>query len=130
MHFLWARGKGDEHMELNLESRQSGEIVVIHCRGRMVYREEAAAVSRVVEQALQHSQEVVLDFTQLEHVDSAGLGGLMVAHCLAAEQGKKLKIVGVNRRVRDLFDLTRLSSVFQLYANLGAATDATANWAS
>ena len=111
-------------MELNLESRQSGEMVVIHCRGRMVYREEAAAVSRVVEQAFQHSNEVVLDFAEVGYVDSAGLGGLVVAHHLAAREGKTLKIVGVNPWVRDLFELTKLSSVFETYPSLAVAKDA------
>jgi len=117
-------------MELNLESWESGEVAVVYCRGRMVYREEAAAVLRVVEQALLHSKEVVLDLTQVENIDSAGLGGLVVIHRSAAMQGKALKIVGANRWVRDLFDLTNLSSVFEMYPNLAAAIDPVDGWAS
>jgi anti-sigma B factor antagonist len=117
-------------MELNLESWESGEVVVVHCRGRMVYREEAAAVSRVVEQALRHSREVVLDLAQVENIDSAGLGELVVAHMSAAEQGKTVKIVGANRWVRDLFDLTNLSSIFEIYPNMASAIDPVDGWVS
>jgi anti-sigma B factor antagonist len=116
-------------MEMNLEGRQSGEMIVIHCCGRIVYREEAVAIWRVVQQALQYSQEVVLDFAQVEIVDSAGLGGLVVAHSLAAEQGKLLKIVSANRSVQELFELTNLASVFETYPNLSAALEAR-SWAA
>ncbi|HST12938.1 MAG TPA: STAS domain-containing protein, partial [Terriglobales bacterium] len=67
-------------MELSMEIRQSGDVMVIHCRGRMVYREEAAAVSRAVGEALQESREVILDLGGVQSLDSAGLGELVVAH--------------------------------------------------
>ena len=110
-------------MELNLELRQSGDIMVIHCRGRMIYREEAAAVSRAVEDALRTCREVVLDLEGVQGVDSAGLGELVVAHISAEEQGKTVKMVGANRAVSELFELTNLISVLAMYPNVAAAME-------
>jgi anti-sigma B factor antagonist len=115
-------------LELSLESRQSGDVMVIHCRGRMVYREEAVAVSRAVGEALQESREVILDLGAVQSVDSAGLGELVVAHVSAEEQGKTVKVVGANRAVSELLELTNLSYVFEVYPNLAAALDSGRGW--
>jgi anti-sigma B factor antagonist len=115
-------------LELSLESRQSGKVVVIHCRGRVVYREEAAAVSRMVSEALRNSSEVVLDLAEVQSVDSAGLGELVLAHISAEEQGKTIKVVGANRSVGELLELTNLLSVLAVYPSLAAAMDAGEGW--
>jgi anti-sigma B factor antagonist len=117
-----------EALELSLESRQEGKVMVIHCRGRVVYREEAAAVSRMVGDALRNSNEVVLDLEEVQSVDSAGLGELVVAHISAEEQGKTVKVVGANRSVGELLELTNLSSVFAVYASLAEAMEAGDGW--
>lgn len=115
-------------MELILESRQAGDVMVVHCRGRIVYREEALAVSRAVGEALQESREVILDLGGVHNVDSAGLGELVVAHVSAEEQGKTVKVIGANRAVSELFELTNLSYVFEVYPNLAAALDSGRGW--
>ncbi len=97
--------------------------MVIHCRGRMIYREEAVAVSRAVEDALRTSREVVLDLEGVQGVDSAGLGELVVAHISAAEQGKTVKMVGANRAVSELLELTNLISVLATYPSVAAAME-------
>ncbi len=115
-------------MELVTESRLAGEVMVVHCRGRMVYREEAVAVSRAVGLALQESREVILDLGGVHSMDSAGLGELLVAHVSAEEQGKTVKVVGANRAVSELLELTNLSYVFEVYPNLAAALDSGRGW--
>jgi len=117
------RRNGESILELDLERRQSGDITVIHCRGRMIYREEAVAVSRAVEDALRTSREVVLDLAGVQGVDSAGLGELVVAHISAEEQGKTVKMVGANRAVSELLELTNLISVLATYPSVAAAME-------
>ena len=35
-------------LKLSLETRNRGDVIIVHCQGRIVYRDEAAALSRVV----------------------------------------------------------------------------------
>jgi anti-sigma B factor antagonist len=122
------RRNKEKALELILESRQAGDVMIVHCQGRMVYREEAVAVSRAVGEALQDSREVILDLGGVQNVDSAGLGELVVAHVSAEEQGKTVKVVGANRAVSELLELTNLSYVFEVYPNLAAALDSGRGW--
>jgi len=76
-------------LNLSLECRQSGGIIVIHCAGRIVYREEAAALSREVGKALRHTRGVVLDLAGVGRLDSAGLGGLVLVHNSAESKARR-----------------------------------------
>jgi anti-sigma B factor antagonist len=82
----------------------------------------------MVGDALRNSNEVVLDLEEVQSVDSAGLGELVVAHISAEEQGKTVKVVGANRSVGELLELTNLSSVFAVYSSLAEAMDAGDGW--
>jgi anti-anti-sigma factor len=97
--------------------------MIIHCEGRIVYRDEAAALSRVVGEALQDTREVILDFEGVESLDSAGLGELVLAHMSAEGQGKSVKLSGTQPHIRELLELTNLSSVFELYPSLEDAIE-------
>ena len=110
-------------MNLSLETRQSGEVMVIHCEGRIVYRDEAAALSRAVGKALQHTRGVVLDLAGVRRVDSAGLGELVLVHTSAESEGKTVKLAGANAHVRELLKLTNLSSVLESYPSVAEAIE-------
>lgn len=108
-------------MKLSVETRQSGDITIVHCEGRVVYRDEAVVLSRVVKAALIDSQEVIVDLGKVQDMDSAGLGELVFLHMAAEDQGRRLKLAGANSLVTELFDLTRLASIFQSFPNVESA---------
>lgn len=110
-------------MKLSLESRHLGDVIIVHCEGRIVYRDEAAALTRVVTEALQHTREVVLDLEGVQRIDSAGLGELVLIRRAAEASGGTLKLAGPNPRIRELLDLTNLSSVFEVHDSLVEALE-------
>jgi anti-sigma B factor antagonist len=110
-------------LKLSLETRRLGDVIVVHCEGRIVYRDEATALSRVVTEALQYAHEVVLDLEGVERIDSAGLGELVFVYMSAEGFGNTVKLAGPSPHVRALLDLTNLSSVFEIYPNLAEALE-------
>lgn len=114
-------GMKESKLKLSLETRRLGDMIVVHCEGRIVFRDEAAALSRVSVEALQSAKQVVLDLEGVERIDSAGLGELVFVYVSAEGFGNKVKLAGPNPRVRELLDLTNLSSVFEIYPNLTEA---------
>ncbi len=63
-------------MKLSLETRNRGDVMIVHCQGRIVYRDEAAALSRLVGEILESGGKVVLDLSGVSSIDSAGIGEL------------------------------------------------------
>jgi anti-sigma B factor antagonist len=109
---------------LQLEVRHRGQAVVVHCKGRIVYRNEAAALSQEVGELLDNGQVLVLDFTGVEAIDSAGLGELVLLHMRSQSVGRPIKLANPNQRVRHLLEITNLTSILDLYPTLDAAIDA------
>ena len=61
---------------------------------------------------------MVLDFTQVPYVDSAGVGALVGAYVRHNKDGHTVPLVGVNDRVRAILGSTRVEQFFTYADNL------------
>jgi len=113
----------ESKLKLNLEVRIHGEKVVVHCRGRIVYRDEAAALSRVVGEILHAGSKVVLDLSGVHSIDSAGIGELVLLETWAQERNGELKCAGASPMVRRMLSVTHLDTVIALYPTLDEALE-------
>ena len=89
-------------MKLSLETRNRGDVIIVHCQGRIVYRDEAAALSRVVGEVLQQARKLVLDLSGVSSMDSAGIGELALLQTWAQGQNVSLKCAGPNSVGQDV----------------------------
>jgi len=110
-------------LKLSLETRNRGDVIVVHCEGRIVYRDEAAALSRLVGGILQHTSKLVLDLSGVSSMDSAGIGELALLQTWAQEHNVELKCSGPNNAVLTLLSLTNLDSVLEVHPSLDAALE-------
>jgi len=108
-------------LKLSLETRNRGDVMVVHCQGRIVYRDEAAALSRLVSEVLENGGKVVLDLSGVSSIDSAGIGELAFLQNRAQSQNADLKCANPSPLVRELLDLTNLNSVLEIHPSLGEA---------
>ncbi|HSS98789.1 MAG TPA: STAS domain-containing protein [Terriglobales bacterium] len=115
-------------MTLRLEIREGPAVTVIHCKGRLVFREENRFSVKVLE-VLSRSKEVVIDLSGVEMVDGFGLGELVTVQNLAKAKGCSVKLAAPNRLVYSLLKLTKLNSLFEVYPTLSEATAADAPFA-
>ena len=114
----------ESKLKLSLETRNRGDVIIVHCQGRIVYRDEAAALSRVVGEVLHAGSKLVLDLTGVSAMDSAGIGDLALLQTWAQERKGDLKCAGANETVCALLELTKLDSVLDLHATVEDALDA------
>jgi anti-sigma B factor antagonist len=56
---------------------------------------------------------LVLDFTSVTYVDSAGVGALVGAYVRHQKEGHSLTLAGVNDRVRNTLKITQVENFFQ-----------------
>lgn len=61
------------------------------------------------------SRHLILDFTNVPYVDSAGIGALVGAYASHQKQRHTVGLVGVNERVRNLFKVTHCRAVFPVF---------------
>ena len=66
---------------------------------------------------------LILDFTEVPYVDSAGIGSLVNAHVSRTNAGRRLVLVGVAERVQTILTVTGVLKVFSLFPTLDAARE-------
>jgi len=67
------------------------------------------------------AEQVILDFTKVPFMDSAGLGSLVGAYVAAQRTHRKLAVAGANTQVKALIDMTQVGTLVKCYENVAAA---------
>jgi anti-sigma B factor antagonist len=96
---------------LSLRIREDGDAVVVACSGRLVAGVTDLLYSEVKALILR-DRLVVLDLTDLSQMDSMGLGTIVRLYASAKSAGCDLELINLSARVRELFGITGLFSVF------------------
>ncbi|MEQ1559081.1 MAG: STAS domain-containing protein [Methyloglobulus sp.] len=73
------------------------------------------SILRLIERG---EKKIVVQLEQVRFVDSSGLGALLSGHKSAAAKSGKLALANVQKQVLAMFELTRLNTVFEIYADL------------
>ena len=107
-------------LTLRLEVREGPAVSVIHCKGRLVFREDNCFSAQVLE-ILSRTKQVVIDLSGVEMVDGFGLGELVTVQNLATAKGCAVKLAAPSRLVYSLLKLTKLNSLFEIYPTLNEA---------
>jgi anti-anti-sigma factor len=116
-----ATGIDEQQLEFSMRATSHPGTVILHCNGRLIYREEARALSRTVGRILPAARHMVINLEGVTAVDSAGLGELVMLHIWSQRSGYRLKFAGPTRELMDLFQLTNLTTVFDLHTSVAEA---------
>ncbi len=101
--------------KMQTHTRQVGDVVVVDISGRITLGEGNVILREVVrELADKGNRKIVLNLSEVNYVDSSGVGELVKTHTTMRNQGGKLRLVNLNKRVNDLLQMTRLASVFEI----------------
>ena len=111
-------------MQLRLESRPVGEVMVVQAFGRIVAGNEVFTLHAQVGDAIEKYGDVVLQLEEVEFLDSSGLGALMRLMQAARAKGGDLKLSGVPPKVHKVLKLTNLLTQFETYETLEEAITA------
>ncbi|MGD0788236.1 MAG: STAS domain-containing protein [Terracidiphilus sp.] len=63
----------------------------------------------------------ILDFTAVPYMDSAGMGTVINHYIHCQRKGTRMIVAGVNRRVVELFKMTRVDSIISMAATVEEA---------
>lgn len=72
------------------------------------------------------SRSLIIDFSKVNYVDSAGIGALVGAYVTRQHGGRSLSLVGVSDRVRGALQVTRVEQFFRFFDSVDAAEQGTA----
>lgn len=99
-------------LSLHLE-RTTPDAVVVRCSGKLVAGVSDTLYRRVKELIPAHKR-IVLDLTDLTHMDSTGLGALVRLYVSARSTGCGLELINLSQGISKILALTNLLSVFSV----------------
>jgi anti-sigma B factor antagonist len=67
------------------------------------------------------SRFLIIDFSNVVYVDSAGIGALVGAYVTRQNSGRGLALVGVSERIHNALKITQVEGFFRLYDSVSAA---------
>jgi len=109
-------------MMLHLVEKQAGDVTVLDARGRVTLGRETEALRERVKALVQAGNtRLILDLAGVDYIDSAGLGTLVALATSVRQAGGQFKLVNLTTRVHDLMQITRLSTIFEVYDDLEKA---------
>ena len=109
-------------MSIKLSTRQVGDVSVVDVAGRITLGEGSSALRDMMRDLVSKSQKkILLNLGEVSYIDSSGIGELVSGFTTVTNSGGNLKLLGLNKRVKDLLQITKLYTVFDVHEDEAGA---------
>jgi anti-sigma B factor antagonist len=103
---------------LTLEIEHINEKAIVRCHGQLVSGRTDVLYSKV-RPLIPDTKRIVLDLSDVNYMDSMGLGTLVSLYTSARAAGCEMQLLNIGKRIRELLGLTNLLSVFTIIGEHG-----------
>lgn len=101
---------------MQMITRDVGGVAVVDLIGRLIGSDNAGGLSdRVSRLVADGHTQVVLNLSQLNYMDSSGLGEMVACYSKVRKAGGAIRLAATTVRIQDLLAITRLVTVFESY---------------
>ncbi|MBV8820882.1 MAG: STAS domain-containing protein [Acidobacteriaceae bacterium] len=103
-------------MSVKLTTRQVGDVTVIDAAGRITLGEGASAFRDTMRDlSSKGDKKLLLNLGDVSYIDSSGIGELVSGFTTVTNHGGQLKLLGLSKKVKDLLQITKLYTVFEVF---------------
>jgi len=103
-------------MSLVIKPRRLDDVVILDLSGRITMGEGTLILRDQIQKLLTSSdRKLLLNLSDVDYIDSSGLGELVTSFTTVRNQGGLLKLLNLTRRVQDLLQITKLLTVFDVF---------------
>ena len=97
---------------LTLRTEIDGDVRIVRCSGKLTSR-VSGLLHAEVKPLIPNAKKIVLDLSDLTFMDSMGLGTIVTLYVSSRAAGCQLELINLSRRMRDLFTIAHLLSLFE-----------------
>jgi anti-sigma B factor antagonist len=103
-------------LSVKLTTRQVGDVTVIDAVGRITLGEGSSTFRDMIrDMAAAGNKKVLLNLGEVSYIDSSGIGELVSGFTTITNHGGNLKLLNLTKRVKDLLQITKLYTVFEVH---------------
>jgi anti-sigma B factor antagonist len=106
----------DGFMSLSLKTRKVDGIVVLELSGKLTIGEPVLLLRETLRtQSTEGERKYILNLGDVSYIDSSGLGELVSSYTTIRNKGGDIKLLKLTTKTRDLLQMTKLLTVFDVY---------------
>ena len=103
-------------MSLKITDSIVDGVSVVSLTGRIVLGEESNALREELKRLVAGgSTKIILNMSEIDYIDSSGLGTLVAAHLSAKNAGASVRLCNLGHKFNEVMQLTKLITVFDVY---------------
>jgi anti-sigma B factor antagonist len=103
-------------VSVKIDTRKVGDVTVVDVSGRITLGEGSSALRDVLRDlTAQGNKKILLNLSEVSYIDSSGIGELVSGFTSVSNGGGTLKLLGLTKRVKDLLQITKLYTVFDVH---------------
>jgi anti-sigma B factor antagonist len=107
---------------MQIKMREKNGVVIMDLGGRITVGEGSVSLrERTREELGKGRKQILLNLGDISYIDSSGLGELISAYASARNHGGEVKLLNLTKRVRDLMEIVKLYTVFDIYDDEASA---------
>ena len=109
-------------MSVKMSNRQVGDVTVVDATGRITLGEGASIFRDMIRDlAAKGNKKILVNLGDVSYIDSSGIGEMVSSFTTVTNHGGQLKLLGLNKRVKDLLQITKLYTVFEVFDDEASA---------
>jgi anti-sigma B factor antagonist len=99
-----------------------GDVTVLDVAGRITLGEGSSAMRDALRDLVTKNQKkILLNLGEVSYIDSSGIGELVSGFTTVTNSGGQLRLLNLTKRVKDLLQITKLYTVFDVHEDEAAA---------
>jgi len=101
-----------------MKQREVGNIKILTPKGYLTGGDETDELDKAIESLSESGNKaLIINLAETQHLNSTALGVLIRAHSNYVRRGGQMKLCSVDKRIENIFVITKLSLVFDVYPN-------------
>ncbi|MCZ2153894.1 MAG: STAS domain-containing protein [Bryobacterales bacterium] len=109
-------------MSVTVTTRRVDDVAVLDVSGRITLGESSSILRESLREcAASKHPNVLLNLEEVNYIDSSGIGELVSGYTNIRDAGGQLKLLNLTKRVKDLLQITKLYTVFEVFDDEAAA---------
>jgi anti-sigma B factor antagonist len=102
-------------MSMKVTTRQVDGVTILDLSGRITLGEGSVTLRDTIRDLIaKGSKRILLNLGDVSYIDSSGIGELVSAFTSVKNAGGELKLLNLTKKVKDLLQITKLYTVFDI----------------
>lgn len=101
---------------MKIDTRTVGDVQILDCSGKITLGEGTMAIRNKVREVLKEGgKKIILNLSEVNYIDSSGIGELVSTFTTVTNAGGQLKLLNLTKKIQELLAITKLLTVFSVY---------------